>query len=285
MNKSFAVFALTLFFMITLATTATPKAFADWFLDRSGTLVQIDGAILGDDDASREVEDEQEVENEVEDENDDSKDDPNQRAEEARLEAIKKQQERSRELLKKQTEIRLKNQEKNPRESNLEIEQEGGKTKIKQEIKDKAGRVVSKKEIEMKEGESLHVEQEDGEIMNIEARRDGRLEMVKNRVRTTSDLELKVDEKNEISVTLPNGKTKEISLPDKTLERLVANGVIAPQPEGEENQYELIAGKNGDPAYEVEGTVEKKVFGLFKLKFAQKLEVAAADSDDGEVVA
>jgi hypothetical protein len=39
---------------------------ADWLLDRSGTLVEIDGAILGDDDRVDEVEDE--VENEVENE-------------------------------------------------------------------------------------------------------------------------------------------------------------------------------------------------------------------------
>ena len=37
MNKSLAVFAFTTLFMITLATTATPKVFADWLIDRSGT--------------------------------------------------------------------------------------------------------------------------------------------------------------------------------------------------------------------------------------------------------
>lgn len=274
MNKLIAVFALTTFFMITLATTATPKVFADWLLDRSGTLVQVDGAILGDDDAVDEVEDEREVENEVED-----------NKVEVRREELKQQQEKSRELLKKQTEIRLKNQEKSGQKSNVEIRTEAGKYKLKQEVKDTNGRLIQKREIEIKEGESLHVEQEDGETIRVDARKDGQLELIKNKIKTKSELNLQVGEKNEISVTLPNGKTKEIALPDKALERLVANGVIANTEGGEESQYELIAGKNGDPVYEVEGTVEKKLFGLFKLKFAQKMEVAAASSDDGSVAA
>ena len=143
--------------------------------------------------------------------------------------------------------------------------------------------MIKKQEIEIKKGESLHVEQENGETLRIDVQEDGRLEMIKNRVRTNSTLDLQVGEKNEISVTLPNGKTKEIALPDKALERLVANGVIASAEGGSESQYELIAGKNGEPVYEVEGRVEKKLLGFFKLKFAQKMEIAASGSDDGSV--
>jgi hypothetical protein len=277
---------LLLSFLISNSYLLIPKHVrADWFIDRSGTLVQVDGAILGDDDTVDEVEDAKEVENEVKDKSDDSAVTSNKRAEEAKNEALRKQQEKSRELLKKQTEARLKNQESNPRSSNVEIRTQEGKTKIKQEVKDAAGRLVNKKEVEMKEGEALHIEQVDGSIVEVKSDDKGRLEMVKNKVRTASDLKLNVNDKNEISVTLPNGKSKEISLPDKALERLVTNGIIAPLGDGEETQYELIAGKSGEPAYAVEGEVEKKVFGLFKLKFAQKLEVAATASDDGTVEA
>ena len=285
MNKTFVVLLTALFLSPIFSLLSPAQVQADWLLDRSGTIVQIDGSILGDDDSVDEVENENEVENELEDDNDDSKNESMQRENESRREELKQQQEKSRELLKKQTEIRLKKQEKSGQKSQTEIRVEDGKSKLKQEIRDANGKLIQKREIEIKDGESLHIEQEDGETVEIDARQDGRLEMVKNRIKTRSELNLQVGEKNEISVTLPNGKTKEIALPDKALERLVANGVIESTEGGEESQYELIAGKNGDPAYEVEGTVEKKLFGLFKLKFAQKMEVAAAGSDDGSVEA
>lgn len=216
---------------------------ADWLIDRSGTIVKLDPMVLGDDDV-REV---------------------------------------SKQNLERQVETRKKIQEKTGNKSEVELRTQEGKFKLKQEIKDQGGRLIKKQEIEIKNDESLHVEQEDGETVRVNAKQDGRMELVKNRLKTTSDFELKVGEKNEISVTLPNGKTKEVALPDKALERLVANGVI--KQEGEESNYTLIAGKNGDPIYQVEGQVEKKLLGLFKLKFAQKLEVAASASEDGTVEA
>lgn len=279
MNKTFTILLTVLILSPIFSLISSTQVRADWLLDRSGTLVQIDGAILGDDDAL------DEIEVETEDENDEATDESVQRAAESRREELKQQQEKSRELLKQQTEARLKVQEKTGQKSQTEIRIEDGKSKLKQEIRDANGKLIQKREIEIKEGESLHIEQVDGERVEIEAREDGRLELIKNKIKTKSEFELKVDDKNEITVTLPSGKTKEIALPDKALANLIANGVIANIPEGETSEYELIAGKNGDPAYEVEGTVEKKLFGLFKLKFAQKMEVAAASSDDGSVEA
>jgi hypothetical protein len=144
--------------------------------------------------------------------------------------------------------------------------------------------LIQKREIEIKAGETLHVEQEDGETVQIDARQDGRLEVVKNKIKTKSELNLQVGEKNEISVTLPNGKTKEIALPDKALERLVANGVIESTEGGEESQYELIAGKNGDPVYEVEGTVEKNSSACSNSNL-RKNGGGSLSSDDGSVAA
>lgn len=281
MNK-YIIFLLSTFYFL----LPTPVR-ADWFLDRSGTLVQIDGAILGDDDTVDSTENEDEVESEdksTEDRVDTSPNPSTQRQFESQREAAKQHQEKSRELLKQQTEARLKSQETNGRKSEVEIKTEAGKFKLKQEIKDARGKLIKKQEIDIKDGESLHVEEENGKTVRIDSLKDGRLEMVKDRLKTKSDLNLKVGEKNEISVTLPNGKTKEVSLPDKALERLVANGVISQNAE-EENNYTLIAGQNGDPVYQVEGVVEKKLLGLFKLKFAQKMEVAATQSDDGTVAA
>ncbi len=275
MNKNFAVYALVMITLGSIATYSAPPAFADWLIDRSGTIVKLDPMVLGDDDVITEA-----VET--------PKPESNSNSTETQREEIKTQREQVREVakqtLERQVETRKKIQEKTGNKSEVELRTQDGKFKLKQEIKDQGGRLIKKQEIEIKEDESLHVEQEDGETVRINTTQDGRMELVKNRLKTKSEFELKVGEKNEISVTLPNGKTKEVALPDKALERLVANGVIA-QNEGEESNYTLIAGKNGDPIYQVEGQVEKKLLGLFKLKFAQKLEVAASTSEDGTVEA
>jgi len=278
MNKYLAVFALTMFIMGSVAAVSTPKVFADWLIDGSGALVRVDGTVLGDDDRG-------EVENEDENEDDsDNREDSGIRATEQAREAEKQRLEKSRETLKNQIEARMKIQEKTGQESEFELRSEDGRLKLKQEVRNAAGTVISKRELEMKEGEALHIQSEDGETARINAVRDGEVEIIKNRLRAKSNLELKVGEKNEISVTLPNGKTREISIPDVALSKLIENGVIS-QVDGSEAQYELIAGADGEPVYETEALVEKKIFGLpfLKLKFANKVQVAAGESDDGTV--
>lgn len=281
MNKNIAVFALVMLVIGSLATYSAPQAFADWLIDRSGTLVKIDPSILGDDadnsltTSSRSQETTTELQ----------KQQLEKQTEQAKnnLEATKKTQENTKEALKKQIEQRKKTKEKSGQTSEFEVNSEGGKLKIKQELRDATGALIKKSETEIGD-ESLHIEQANGETVEINSIGEDRLEMVKNKIKTESDLDLKLDAKNAISVTLPNGKTKEISLPDQALERLVANGVIA-RTIGVDGSYLLVAGKNGDPVYSgIEGEIEKSILG-FKIKFKQKIDIAAGDSEDGTVLA
>jgi hypothetical protein len=266
--------------MLTLGVSATygaPHAFAGWLIDRSGTLIQVNGMILGDD-----ITDDPE-ENE-------SEDSVAQKRIELIRENTKQKEEITREKLKQQTELKIKQNEKRVEslktQAKYELKNESGKLEIKGEIKDKNGNMVRTQNQKVEEGEPIFVEQEneDGKIeqVRINAVKDGKIEMLKNRLRTTSDYELQVGDKNEISVTLPNGKTREVALPDKALENLVSQGVIAAVTDSEDQgDYELVAGSNGEPVYQVEGQVEKKLLGFLKLKFDQKIEVAASASDDG----
>src|SRR5688500_7824007 len=104
MNKTFVILLTALILSPFFATPAK----ADWLLDRSGTLVKVDGYVLGDDDS---------VEVEVEDEKDDSKTNEveKNRMEQAK-ELVKDRQEAVREAAKKrlenQIEARKKIQEK-----------------------------------------------------------------------------------------------------------------------------------------------------------------------------
>lgn len=272
MNKTFVVLLAAIF----LSSFPPTPVRADWLLDRSGTLVKVDGYVLGDDDS-------QNSEIEVEDNKYDTNEAEKNRMEQTR-ELAKDSQELVREAAKKklenQIETRKKTQEKVGTKSKVEIKNEANKLKIKQELRDKNENLIRQQEIEVKDGERFMIEGENKERVEINAIKEGRLEIAKNRIKANSDYDLKVDDKNHISVTLPNGKVKEISLPDQALEHLVDKNIITESTDGS-GSYELTAGKNGEPVYPVEAQVEKKILGLFKLKFAEKLEVAASTSEDG----
>jgi len=262
MSKSFVILLIVIFHSLFFTTLAK----ADWLLDRSGTLVQVDGSVLGDDDSV-------EAEIEVDNKKPEIKEFEKNRLEQTRETAKKK--------LETQIEARKKIQEKIGNRSEVEIRNEQNKLKIKQEIRDKNDGLVHKQEIEIRDGERFMVESEKKERVEINAIQDGRLEIAKNLLKANSDMQLKIGEKNQISVTLPNGKTKEVELPDKALENLVSKGIIVKGEE--ENAYELKTGGNGELVYPAKAQIEKKLFGFLKLKFNQNIEVAAGDSDDGTV--
>lgn len=241
MQKHLAVSALVMLILGVYAVSFTPRAFASWLVDASGTLIQLDSSVLGDETDTNSA-------------------------------------------LSRQIEARQTIQVKTGQTSTFNLEAAGDKLRVNQELKNATGSVIRRQSIEVKQEESLNLQQEDGQTARINAVSDGQLEIVRNRIKAKTNLELQVGEKNEISVTLPNGNLREIAIPDQALARLIANGVIT-QIEGEESAYELIAGRNGEPVYLAEGLVEKKLLGIpfLKLKFAQKLEVAAGDSEDGTV--
>jgi hypothetical protein len=311
MKKNIVVFALIMFTLGSLATYSAPSAMADWLIDSSGTLVKINPMVLGDSDNSGSGKDDSRVDDDA---NDDSDDDATEtpmptstattsptsspesgkrseaqkqqrEIEKKKKELDKEQVKRAREELKKQSEARKELLKKSGKSNEFKIRSEDGKIKVENELRDAGGKLLEKSEIEIDDDkERLGVMGEDGKIMEIREVGKDRLEIMKERIKTKSELELKLDEKNEISVTLPNGKVREVKLPDEALAKLVANGVITPT-EGDEGAYVLTAGKNGEPVFSgVNGEVEKSVLG-FKLKFRQKLDVAASDSDDGSVKA
>lgn len=280
MKKSLLITGIA---MLAFATLLTPLAQADYLLDRSGTIVAIDGSILGDDDSQGDNQEQEKTEVESDEVNEIEK-----KREEQNREAAKKN-------LERQIEARKKSSEINEVKSEVKLENEKGTFKLKQEIKDKNGR-VTKKEIELKEGESLHVEDESGEE-TIEVRRkeaikerqnnrveerqearDEKLEIIKNKIKTETRLPISVNENNELVVTRPDGSTKVVTvLPDQAVENMrrrgivVGDGLTAP---------ELVTNEAGDPVYQLEQEEERNILG-FKLRFKRATEVSA---ETGEVV-
>ena len=268
MQKAAIITVLSLVMFSILALPAR----ADYLYDRSGTLVSFDGSVLGDDDTKAEVENE----------SDDNR-------EEQKREQAKK-------TLEREVEARKKMNDKNETKSRLEVRSEDGKFKLKQEIKDKMGRVINK-EVELKEGESLHVENERGErteikpmVMDrIEERQENReerkeervenreqkLELIKEKVKARTDFDLSVNEDNELIVTKPDGSSRVVTvLPDQAVAKLQEKGILV---EGE--TPELTENEAGQAVYRVSQEEERRILG-FAIKFKRNSEVSA---ETGEV--
>lgn len=311
MNKNLAVFALVTLTFCSVATYNAPSVLADWLIDRSGALVKVDGAVLGDNSGSGSSNSgssgkDDSNSNRSEDENEDSASaspattisntevhtSPSSRPEDrnnpaaAKLEMAKRLElEKKQKLLNTQIEARKKLQQKSGTRTTTEIKHEDGVELIHQEIRDQKGELLKTQEARLGEGETLHIEQENeqGEFekVRINQAKDGRFELTKNNLKTHSDLDLQVGEKNDISVTLPNGKVKEISLPDKALERLISSGVIASMSDTDSpTDYELSTGQSGEPVYSVKDALVQKQWGPFKFKTRANVEVAASDSEE-----
>ncbi|MBP9702071.1 hypothetical protein KBD69_00140 [Candidatus Woesebacteria bacterium] len=268
MQKTAIITVLSLVMFSILALPAR----ADYLYDRSGTLVSIDGSVLGEDDSTVAVEDESD----------------NKREEQKREQAKK--------TLEREVEARKKMNDKNETKSRLEVRSEDGKFKLKQEIKDKTGRVINK-EVELKEGESLHVENERGErteikpmVMDrIEERQENReerkedrvenreqkLELIKEKVKARTDFDLSVNEDNELIVTKPDGSSRVLTvLPDQAVAKLQEKGILV-----EDETPELTENEDGQAVYKVSQEAERRILG-FAIKFKRDSEVSA---ETGEV--
>lgn len=275
MQKSALITVLGLVLFSLLAIPAR----ADYLYDRSGTLTPIDGAVLGDDDQL-------------------TSSSPSRST--TRSESEKKREEQKREqdkkMLEREIEARKKLNEKQEIKSQLEIKSEDGKFKLNQEIRDKNGR-VTKKEVELKEGESLHVENERGERTEIkpmgvelkeerkemrEAQKEERvenrqqkLELIKEKVKARTDFSLTVDEDNKLIVTKPDGSSRVVTiLPDEAVAKFQEKGILV-----DGSIPELTENAAGEAVYRVTQEAERRILG-FAIKFRRENEVSA---ETGEV--
>lgn len=287
MQKSATVIILSLVLFSVLAIPAR----ADYLYDRSGTLVSINGSVLGDDDSKDKVENESEDKEVVS-----ASPSPSSNRSESDKKREEQKREQDKKKLEREIEARKKLNEKKEIKSQLEIKSEDGKFKLKQETRDKDGR-VTKKEVELKEGESLHVENGQGErteikpmVMDrIEERQENReerkeervenreqkLEMIKDKVKARTDFSLTVDEDNKLIVTKPDGSSRVVAiLPDEAVAKFQEKGILV---EGE--TPELTENEAGEAVYKVSKEEERRFLGI-ALKFKRESEVSA---ETGEV--
>lgn len=293
MSLSKKVFSVLAIFTV-LAVISPRHALADWLIDRSGSLVRVDGSVLGDDDepdsedsesSSNSSEDEQESHDSEDSDSSGSSDDSNDSAEQ---EAAKQEQERIRELQKKQQEAAKQKLEKEIENRQRILEQrresiksffefQNGKLKVKQEFIDQNGNVIRKTETEIEDDENLHVEGENGELLTVNFVGDDELELHGERVRTRTHFPITIGANGELIITKPDGTEKTVTvLPDAALKNLEQKGF-----EIATSSAELAEDEEGEPVYEFETLEEKRIFGLFRSSFKGKTTVSA---ETGEVV-
>jgi hypothetical protein len=86
-----------------------------------------------------------------------------------------------------------------------------------------------------------------------------------------TELPLSVNANNELQVTRPDGTTKVLTiLPDQVAAKMQVNGVsVGP------DAVNLVTSNSGDPVYEVDHSVTKKLLGLFNMQFGVQSTVSA----------
>jgi len=180
------------------------------------------------------------------------------------------------------TAVQQRTQTKTMDQSQYQLEQSGDKLMIQQKTMDQKGNAVRTKTMEMNQGESLKIEQKNGSMMEIKqgsATAPGqakKMEVTKDQVRTRTNLPISINENNELVVTRPDGTTKTVTvLPDKAVAKLTEKGLVLP----ENITPELTVNEAGEAVYTAQTNQEKKIFGLFRARYAKKIEVSAETGD------
>lgn len=285
MNKHVTTFIFVMLILGSVATYSARPAFADWLIDSSGTLFEIDPLVLGDNDVTVESVETSEpsetarptespeanaVNNISEQQQEQFK-----KREEKKREDTKTAEEKAREAAKQKLERKIElNKEKNKNiENEFELSSSRGELKVKQKTKLPNGK-EKEMELKLKENETIHVDQEGGESVDIKVSKPGEIEIIKDKFKGKTRLPLSVNSNNELVVTRPDGTTKVVSvLPDEAVSKMMEHGVlVAPE------TVELTTNESGDPVYQVKQEASKKVFGLFVMKFSAVSEVSATDS-------
>lgn len=266
---------------------------ADWLIDQSGTLVEVDGFVLGDDDqddssSNRDDDgddDRGDDDGDGDDRDDDHDDDSPQqetkrreaeRTREAEKDAAETRREVKQKRLETATEARIKNLETRRETIKSKLEVEDGQLRVRQEVENEDGKVVRTNRTDISPQERLRVEHEDGSLFEINAVEGDKLEIVRDRIKARTDHPLSIGDNNELIVTRPDGTEKVVTvLPDTAADNLRARGL---EPTSEEVELEV---EGETPVYHFDTQAEKRFLGLFKFVSRQRTSVSA---ETGEVV-
>jgi len=274
-------------FLVIFSFSAAGVARADWLIDRSGTLIEVDGSILGDEDEANEIKVEDAINQDSSDSpaNDNSDDHSKDRGVMVRntgqlREQAKDLEEQRRESAKKRlevaTEARIKTQEARKEKIKSHLEIKDGAVRVRQEVENEAGKLVRSTETDVPIRERFRIEQENGEMVEISATQNDKLEIIRNHIKARTDLPLSVGDNNELIITRPDGTEKIVTvLPDTAADNLRERGLSVTN-----NEVELEQ-EGETPVYRFKTKEVKRLFGLFRREYAQETTVSA---ESGEVI-
>jgi hypothetical protein len=238
--------------------------------------------ILGD-------EDEQEQKQE-ENREEERKETENRAEEEKKVEEQQREEEKKREEEHKETEIETVNGQKiktkieDDGSVKVEIEQDG----LKYKYESRAGEVEKSEVTELEDelGDEIEDESEEASESGIEIESDDANEVKTirtNKVKATTEFPLAIDvATNQLIVTTQNGTKTVTILPDQAVANLLRVGLVDAVNTDATSETEIeIKAQNGEVVYEVKGTKQHRILGLFTTTTPVTAVVSA---ETGEVV-
>jgi hypothetical protein len=266
--------------LLIVASFVTPiqAAHAAWLIDNTGSIVQVDPAVLGDDSEHDAVE----VTN-----TEQATPTPSPVSDHVELTAPTPTASPNRDekrTLEENTAKRKFAQEQAARKKKLELTKQmiknkvdvkNNKIQISSEHEDTKGKVTESKQVELPENEPLHVEQPDGSQLEVSPTANSELEIKGEKVRTRTHMPVTIGANNALIITKKDGTQKTVAfLPDQAVANLEAKGFTVTN-----TTTELSESSTGEMVYTVEAKKEKKLFGLFRTEFSQESQVSAETGD------
>jgi hypothetical protein len=258
MTKASARFLTTILVLSVAVSSATTSVSADWFLDRTGALISIDGSVLGDETRVGET---------------------------AANERAIKEREAAKQRLEKETRAR---ELRAPKPDNIKVDAvrsgDAAKLRLEKTARLDNGETRREKQVELKNSESLFVEREGEDPIEIKAVKERELEIKRDNIKTHTELPVSINADNELVLTKPSGETKVLTvMPDQVKTKILDQGLLPAEVKGldetGEEKVELTENSAGEPVYKVKSVSEKRVLGLFRMKFNSETEVRATDGE------
>lgn len=303
-HKLFAVAIIGTLFLVIHA-----PAQASWHLSSTGALYYVPGSVLGDDESEVENESEDNDSSESESKSESKSESEsreveveseraspaaeNQReqikqAAEKQVETAKQQYEQAREKLKKEAEQKAKARERvleqNKQKLELKLksvtdpeEAKAIRLQIEEQVRNEDGTIAEVNARELEDDDSVVITRPDGTEVVVTATTLKRLEIMREKIKTSTELPITVNDANELILTKPDGTTQPLTvLPDEAVGRLQERGLLSGSVKLESS--ELIASPE-EALYRLETTRQEKVLGLIPVALREQYSVSAATGE------
>lgn len=278
MSHKFSLVLVGSLFVV-FSFTGASSARADWLIDRTGSLVEIDDVamVYGSPATVAEVGDYVQpltVEG-VDGNTPQTREIPDSGAK--RKQVSLEQRAKLQERFEAQVKVREQRLEAVKQKIQSRVQVENGDLVVIQEVKNEKGESVKTTKTPLAKEEKLHIEKENGDILELKANKDNSIELKDGGVvtRTRTNFPVGISEDGNLTITHKDGTSKDVTvLPEAALKNLEAKGFVPTAP------VELAVDED-EPVYVGEATKVKHFLGIgipaLEVRLDKILRVSAED--------